>query len=57
MTTQENILDKIRLNRHKFTKLGVRNVGLFGSYSRNEQLPNSDIDLLIDFDPEKKTLS
>ena len=54
MTTQENILNTIRLHKHEFSKLGVSNVGLFGSYSRNEQLPNSDIDVLIDFDPEKE---
>jgi predicted nucleotidyltransferase len=27
---------------------------LFGSYSRNEQSSESDIDLLIDFEPEKE---
>jgi len=30
------------------------NIGLFGSYLRNEQSVKSDIDLLIDFDPEKE---
>jgi len=35
MTTQENILNTIRLHKHEFSKLGVSNVGLFGSYSRN----------------------
>ncbi len=34
---------------------GVQSVGLFGSYVRNEQTEKSDIDLLIDFDPEKET--
>lgn len=28
---------------------GVNQIGLFGSYSRNEQSEKSDIDLLIDF--------
>ena len=27
---------------------------MFGSYSRNEQSSESDIDLLIDFEPEKE---
>jgi hypothetical protein len=35
-------------------KLGIRNVGLFGSYGRNEQSVESDIDLLVDFEPEKE---
>jgi predicted nucleotidyltransferase len=32
----------------------VENIGLFGSYLRNEQSDKSDIDLLIDFHPEKE---
>jgi len=31
-------------------KYGLTTLALFGSYSRNEQRPDSDIDLLIDFD-------
>jgi predicted nucleotidyltransferase len=30
------------------------NIRLFGSYLRNEQSEKSDIDLLIDFEPEKE---
>ncbi|MFA7445124.1 MAG: nucleotidyltransferase family protein [Flavobacteriaceae bacterium] len=55
MTTKENILKKLKSKKTTLSKLGVRNVGLFGSYSRNEQHQESDIDLLIDFDPEKET--
>ena len=54
MTTKENILNTLRLHKHEFSKLGIRDVGLFGSYLRNEQSVNSDIDLLIDFEPEKE---
>ncbi|HYG40035.1 MAG TPA: nucleotidyltransferase family protein [Cytophagales bacterium] len=35
-------------------KLGIREVGLFGSYLRNEQSEKSDIDILIDFEPDKE---
>jgi predicted nucleotidyltransferase len=28
---------------------------LFGSYARNEQAQKSDIDILVDFEPEKET--
>lgn len=34
---------------------GIIKVGLFGSYARNEQNEHSDIDILVDFDPEMET--
>lgn len=52
MTTKDYIISSIKTNRQKFTQLGIRNVGLFGSYSRDEQSAKSDIDILIDFNPE-----
>lgn len=55
MTTRENILKTLELNKPKLTKLGIRSVGLFGSYNRREHSSESDIDLLIDFEPEKET--
>ena len=54
LTTRDNILNILRLQKQAFSDLGVRNVGLFRSYLRNEQSINSDIDLLIDFEPEKE---
>jgi hypothetical protein len=32
-------------------KLGVRRIGLFGSYARNEQREQSDVDLLFSMEP------
>ena len=52
MTTKDYIISAIETNRPEFNRLGVRNVGLFGSYSRDEQSVKSDIDILIDFNPE-----
>jgi predicted nucleotidyltransferase len=54
MTTKENILKILKANKPKFSKFGIRNIGLFGSYIRGEQSSESDIDLLIDFEPEKE---
>ena len=34
---------------------GVTDIGLFGSFTRNEQNNNSDIDFLVEFDINKKT--
>ena len=54
MTTKENILTKLKAKKRALSKFGIRNVGLFGSYLRNEQVRGSDIDLLIDFEPNKE---
>lgn len=54
MTTKENIIATLKSNKKELSKLGVQHVGLFGSYLRNEQSHKSDIDLLIDFEPEKE---
>jgi predicted nucleotidyltransferase len=54
MTSKEIILKTLQSNKPELKKFGIRNVGLFGSYIRNEQSSESDIDLLIDFEPEKE---
>jgi predicted nucleotidyltransferase len=54
MISKDYILTAIRKNRSDLSRFGVQSVGLFGSYVRNEQTEKSDIDLLIDFDPEKE---
>lgn len=40
----------------EITALGVRHLGLFGSFVRGEAGPESDVDLLVDFDPSRKTI-
>jgi predicted nucleotidyltransferase len=54
MTTRENILALLKSQKSKLSHYGVATIGLFGSYSRNQQSDKSDIDLLIDFEPEKE---
>jgi len=54
MTTKENILKTLRAHKLEVSKFGVSDIGLFGSYLRNEQSVRSDIDLLIDFEPDKE---
>ena len=55
MTTKEYILSTIKTHKTELKKFGIRNVGLFGSYVRDEQSKKSDIDILIDFDPDKES--
>ncbi len=54
MTTQTNILQILKTYKPKLSKFGISNLGLFGSYSKDEQSDNSDIDILIDFEPNKE---
>jgi len=54
MTTKDFILITIKTNRPEFAKLGIKDIGLFGSYVRENQSDKSDIDILIDFEPGKE---
>lgn len=45
--TASEILDVLREHREKLYELGARKIGLFGSYARGEQMPDSDIDILV----------
>jgi len=55
ITTKKDILNALDQNRSRLSALGVRRIGLFGSYVRGEQRPDSDIDLLVEFEPGRKT--
>ncbi|MCK4417021.1 MAG: nucleotidyltransferase family protein [Candidatus Latescibacteria bacterium] len=55
MLTSETILRKIEENTEKTREYGVKRIGLFGSYLRNEQDIESDVDILVEFEKGKKT--
>jgi predicted nucleotidyltransferase len=54
MTNKEYILSTIKSKESEISKYGIKSIGLFGSYARDEQTENSDIDILIDFEPENE---
>lgn len=54
MTTKDKIFDVLKSNKPNLERLGIRNIGVFGSYVRDEQTKDSDIDLLVDFVPEQE---
>lgn len=46
----DKILDIIKKEKPYLQKqFGLLSIGLFGSYARGEQSPDSDIDLLVEF--------
>jgi len=53
--SKTDILSIIQQNRKSIKTLGVKKLGLFGSFVREEQNKNSDIDLMVEFDKGKKT--
>jgi predicted nucleotidyltransferase len=55
METREDVLNFLRANR-EFLKqqFHVSKIGLFGSFARSEQTPQSDIDLIIEMDTDVK---
>lgn len=55
MLTKRIIEEEIRQNANRFALFGISKIGLFGSYLRQEQDENSDIDILIDFEEGKET--
>ncbi len=55
MLTKKEILKTLHEKKETFFQYGIKEIGLFGSYSANTQHENSDIDILIDFIPEQET--
>jgi len=55
MLTSEKILKRINENQQDIKKFGIKSIGLFGSYAKDKQKKESDIDLLIEFEKGKKT--
>ncbi|MFZ5452117.1 MAG: nucleotidyltransferase family protein [Thermodesulfobacteriota bacterium] len=53
--TKQDVLKILHQNRDRLKALGVRKMGLFGSFVRGEQHPDSDIDLLVEFEAGQKT--
>lgn len=53
--TKQDILTVLDHERSHLRALGVKRIGLFGSFVRGEQHPGSDIDLLVEFEQGRKT--
>jgi predicted nucleotidyltransferase len=53
--TKEEIVRAIGENLSEIRSLGVKRLGLFGSFVRGEQGATSDVDILAEFEPGQRT--
>lgn len=53
--TKQDVLQVLHASREQLRALGVKRLGLFGSFVRGQQRPGSDVDLLVEFEPGQKT--
>ncbi|ABU56225.1 MULTISPECIES: nucleotidyltransferase family protein [Roseiflexus] len=53
--TREQILDLLHQHREELRRLGIRRCGIFGSFVRNTPHDESDVDILVEFQPGQKT--
>jgi len=49
---RDEIIKRLKERESDLRSLGVTHAALFGSVARGEQRPGSDIDIMIDIDPE-----
>ena len=58
MLEKGHILDYLKTKKPDFIRnFGITKLGLFGSYARDEQTQDSDINLLVEFTPNTDALS
>jgi uncharacterized protein len=53
--TKQDILTVLSEEHPRIRALGVKRLGLFGSFVRGQQKAESDVDLLVEFEPGQKT--
>lgn len=49
------IFKHILEHKKSIKRYGIKRIGIFGSIARGDTKPSSDIDLLVEFDPQQKT--
>lgn len=53
--TRKEIVQILQEYRDRVRALGVRRLGLFGSFVREAARPESDVDVWVEFEPGRKT--
>jgi len=52
---KDSLLNRLKANGKELRSFGVQNLSLFGSFTTDKLHKDSDIDLLVEFDPEQKS--
>ena len=50
----EHVIATIRAHEAELRRAGIRHVSLFGSVARGDAVEESDVDLVVDLDPEAR---
>ena len=53
--TKQDLIGRLRRHRDDLRQLGIRRIGLFGSFRRDASDSESKVDLLIEFAPDEKS--
>ena len=53
--TREDVLTVLNSISDQLRMLGVERIGIFGSFARNEPAGQSDVDILVEFEPNKRS--
>ena len=54
--TKKELIERILSNQNEIRSFGVRKLGIFGSFVRDEAREDSDVDFFLEIAPECKTL-
>jgi len=52
MIKKTDVIKKLKENHNILSEFQVKELYLFGSVARNEAGPDSDVDMIVDFEPE-----
>lgn len=55
VSQKEDVIARLTGAEPRLRELGVRRLALFGSFARNEATAASDVDLLVEFAPGRKS--
>lgn len=52
---RNDIIELIRRHKKELKKFGVKRIGIFGSFARDEACEGSDVDIVVEFEKGKGT--